>query len=689
MISFKGFKGSKSLVDSVNEQAHSILSILVHYQCEILIEYLETGTLNNDAIKSQDLMPEFKAKGNLEKDFPVIYLVCEAQKHGHSKVFAWGLAAIFISEWDQHFDGLIRKVCRYFRQIERNKNDKYQSLKMIFNKAKSLTELHFGIHDYSQALSGDPGRQKEYNLARAIYSLTEHVVTGGKKINLSTRDRGRKREVVIPHGMMQHFELNELVGVNHYYKSDELAIDKTKVKTSYYCSPKNRKENRTLHQKALAIKSTKSIAYFSPVSDTNQISLEEAREVVSRCRKINKAEATATILLLLLGINVAQLYSLKLNKLQLSSNFEVPKHKGIKYNGVSLLYSVNSKFNLWFPKQIAQRFKELQDSPVTEDCIRQFLKSEFHSSIRPICISNFLWNWCQRNRVDIAIKELISSDKAVVPQSFYTTISVDKLNEVWMHYLSELGIEAHCANTKELIGSKLSISTSYLKAFYSHLKQVIECSLKRKDAVDFLNAYSIYLYHIIILATGRRPQEKHSIKVSDISFVISLIRIEDKSSKGVSSPRLVYLPKWVTEQIRDYLKILQECTKRFLFDKPILATRIRERLEGRAELIEFIDTDHRPNRLTSRLISTLLQDVWPLPLNWQRHFLRSYFIKQEIPQCYVDCFMGHQNQPSNHFGRLGGMSLSDIKYISISIERLFIELSVSFVPLYRRFKYEV
>lgn len=684
MISFKNFKGDEKLIQDIKGQADKVLQLIRHKPCHLVREFFKNKPKTEDQEIKGDLLRRFKAEGNTESEFPVIYLVCKSEENSNQMIIAWGLFAIFKSGWDQHHDGIMRKICRYFRQLRTINLKQMDNLAAIIDGSESFRVAYEKLDDELQKLSEDPGLKKAYEVYRSVFSLYDFVVKNFTNYKQKTKVTKVHRRHIETHRLPEVFELGESIERHHFTKSEEHHADQVKTKTEFYQLPKNESQQRAVYQQSVSIASRKTIAEVSPVCSISQITLAEAKEVIEFCRKSNDPEALVIMLSLILGTSVNKVLSFRFPKGFRKKTLNFPKHEDIHYSGLNLLNKVDNSIRLRLPEAVYKRLKMSDMKSVTIDSVDSFIKRKASFTLKGL--TNFQWFWLQRNGYDIFIRELLSSEKISLPQSYYSNISADLLDTIWVRYLKDLGFEAESLKTRARVGSLLSVNKNYINEFFRHLKQSLESAIEKRDFVDALNSYSLLLHHIFILATGHRPGIDVFSTVKHFSKSTSSVRLEDKVPNGISNPRIVFVPEMVFSQLDDYLKVLALAGKYYLADHPILSQEFEMRISGESSLIHFIEGDFLSSPLNSGNLHHHLSEVWPIPLNWNRHVLRSYFLENEVPQADIDLFMGHQNTPYHRLGQFGGLSLSSGKSITSVISKLFSELDIKFNSYFKRMK---
>ena len=683
MISFANFKGDEKIIEDIKTQAEKLLGLIRDKHCFLVKEHFKDYRRVESKVIEGSLIKRFKAAGNTEAKLPVIYLICKSQEQTNPIIIAWGLFIIIKSDWDQHHDGIMRKICRYFRQLDTGDSKQLSKLSKIIAGSESVESGFISIETEMINLLEDPGLKKIYNMYRAIYSIYKSVM--GLSINhiknKSTTVRSESSEF---HGLPSVCLVPEAIDRHHYTNAEEHRADQSKTKTVFFEFPQNKSNQRHLYQQAIAIKSRKTIAENSPVCAINQGTIDEVKYIIKFCRMDDSAEALVVMLAIILGKSVSEVLSFNFSDRFIKRNMDFPKHKNNTSLGKSLQCSVSKRYWLMLPEEVWKRLEVTDIKRLEAETVYKYIKKNI--PLKKSALKNFQWFWLKRNGFDISYRELLSSRNVKQPQSYYTTIAASSLESAWKSYLHDLGFEIASFNPSDKVGSLLNISHGYIKEFYYWLKQDIYASINERDFLGALNSDSIFLHHLLIIATGHRPCIDSFCSTNHFSKATLSIWLADKASNGKSNPRIVGVPEIVFLQLEDYLNLLEFAQRYYSADQPDLSETLKNRIEGTENLIQFINPNFDSSLLTPRFLHYYLSEIWPVPLNWNRHTLRSYFVKRGLGQYEIDFFMGHQFTPYHRLGKFGGVSFSTTISMRKELDNLFKELDITFTPFSKEVK---
>lgn len=687
MIDFKNFKGDQSLINDIKKQADITLDSIRGIQCTLVRDFFSNRPRPGCSKISGDLMQRFEAAGNTQKEHHFIYLICDSQKYENPKIIAWGLLILLkggrtqVGEYSEQF------VARYFRQLEARNRTHMEPIRKIIGEANNFNEMHRSLSKLYFAIveENDSGLNKLKSIVGTLKKIMD-IVAGEKKLNFKkAMHKTTKRVPLSSHGLSSVFEIGEPMLRHHYVKKEEHYADQLPQERRYFVMPRSINEQSRAYEQAISIKSQKTIAEISPVCSDKQATLDEIKHVVDVCKNSNDSNAKIILCAIAFGLDPESLLKGKMSRGVLTKYFKLPEHAEKNYKGEQLLQKVKHQLDFIVPPSIVPYLGGLRSKAISVVELNKFIKSNINNSLNINCCSNFFWFWLKRKGHDIAIREIVARENLSLPQSYYTTFNSLTINLIWADFHKEIGLPVEIFPSEGYIGSQLAVKNVYIREFFCFLKEGILTAINQKNIVDSLNSYTLYLYHLLMLCSGHRPGIDVLSNINNFSFATSSIWIHDKSHKGVENPRIVLIPKFVLEQLKDYLAVLKIAEKYFFADQPGLSETINSRLSGKDSLLHWVSSNNVSQPLSSKELYKKLSDVWPIPLNWNRHFLRTYLVKNHVSQPEIDLFMGHQSTPYHLLGKFGGCASSP-KSVTNTISIMLKELNISYVPFLKRFQ---
>jgi len=183
------------------------------------------------------------------------------------------------------------------------------------------------------------------------------------------------------------------------------------------------------------------------------------------------------------------------------------------------------------------------------------------------------------------------------------------------------------------------------------------------------NQYSLYTALMFGWATGYRAVKSPFLTLEHIDADSGIGYISDKEGEDFYSTRPVWVPPTVIQQLRYYAKHVFKLLPRILGRHPEFAS------DPLRHQVFFLDEDWQPVQVRPRTISEQLHDIFPLPVNINRRFLRSGLAEQGVSGEMINGFMGHWSIGEEPWGKYSSLCLQDyVRVVSGSVSRLFGEL---------------
>ena len=171
--------------------------------------------------------------------------------------------------------------------------------------------------------------------------------------------------------------------------------------------------------------------------------------------------------------------------------------------------------------------------------------------------------------------------------------------------------------------------------------------------------------------------------IDHIDLISKKIFISDKESRLTSSSaRTLLLPDIAATQIKLYIQHLERQHIQLQSLSPEFAQQVGSILNGEGPLLFLIERGDAIDEIRMVSLSPKsVQDFWSglldLPLNWHRHFLRTYLLRQKMVSGEsIDTWMGHAKPGQEGLTRYSGMTIKALETIAHQIEQLSIKLKV-------------
>lgn len=251
----------------------------------------------------------------------------------------------------------------------------------------------------------------------------------------------------------------------------------------------------------------------------------------------------------------------------------------------------------------------------------------------------------------------------------YTTPSADYIRDIYKKsiesVINEIYQEAYdktppeCGTATALkgfyLGSRLCPKRESIIMMVEQLSLQICSGRSDYDIESFIqyhNIYTIYTSQMFAYATGVRAIKSPFIHIDEVDEETGLAVISDKDGKDFYNSRLVWLPDSVRKQLsyysnhRDYVmnELIPKNYPHDLSEVPFLF---------------LLDKDLSIIELRPKNIKPLLTEIFPMPLNVNRRFLRTELKERGCPIEIINCFMGHWSLGEEPWGKFSSLSFHD------------------------------
>ena len=290
---------------------------------------------------------------------------------------------------------------------------------------------------------------------------------------------------------------------------------------------------------------------------------------------------------------------------------------------------------------------------------------------------------CQNTFYDDLLDELTSSKRFQIPKEdldSFLKIPKDKEIDYW----------------DKQTGTALAITESALEPIISSLKKDLTDAIKSRDltqldsVVNLHNLFTDYLYLMLAASTGYRPVTEPFGRLQHIDTRTSKYFISDKENHQDSIGRFIYLPQTVTAQIiafYDYLNVYVQAYGRLNYGVSQIFNDI---LTSKTGLISYLkynpkDSTIYKEKINNTYLAKRLAPFINLPLNWSRHFIRSYKITAYLSAYspylgneddlfgydVIGAFMGHADELGYSFlGKFSGLKSKELRRLSYKLNDL-------------------
>jgi len=221
------------------------------------------------------------------------------------------------------------------------------------------------------------------------------------------------------------------------------------------------------------------------------------------------------------------------------------------------------------------------------------------------------------------------------------------------------------------VGSQLQVKPNVVQLLFEQLSNDIENVRlnNKKSMVNYHQQYTLYTLLLLFLSSGHRPVCEPFETVNIFNLKNKTIYISDKESRSELASRVLVLPNIAINQLEFYLDHLKQLAIFYKGSSTEMSALIEKSLNGDGYLFFFIK-GRKIYAMTPAIMSTQLQNIFPIKLNWHRHFMRTQLRNRGVCAEFVNAWMGHLSQGESNFARFGGISMNNLRLLAKNIETL-------------------
>ncbi len=257
-------------------------------------------------------------------------------------------------------------------------------------------------------------------------------------------------------------------------------------------------------------------------------------------------------------------------------------------------------------------------------------------------------------------------------------------------------------------GSALAINEIRLKDVVSILRDRLRKRIDERRLDDFEsmvemhNTFTDYLYIMLSISSGYRPVSEPFGRLSHIDTMTKKFFISDKENHQDTQGRFIYLPDTANEQIQEYVHFLQKNASILCrLDNP-LGGIYQSILKSHIGLIVYLNFDQKTNKiaevtLNKNYLHERLSKHINLPMNWHRHFIRSFqsieeglysiqeYSEDSFGHDIIGAWMGHADALGfDFYHRYSGLKRSELRRFSVYLDEVLKNIGFKTMTLERR-----
>ena len=286
---------------------------------------------------------------------------------------------------------------------------------------------------------------------------------------------------------------------------------------------------------------------------------------------------------------------------------------------------------------------------------------------------------------------------------YYTSISTKSLNDTYVQAISlmarmcgteiqkQLSYNGLAINNKPYIGSDMALNRGICQRFFEQLAGAVESyngrltraiSIKQDRYIEQFNAYSIWLWHIIMIQTGIRPVVHAPGLLNQFDFQARLFWVSDKEERqGQYQGRLIPLSQFLITAIQNYIEYIKQFAALHNVIYPSVQFPIEDILNSRQPLIQLFSKNPRGfSGITPSKVRYQLKSFFSHQDNWLRHQLRT-LLTNRAPEHLIRALYGHEQPDQEAMHPMSSLSINEIKSLSDYLDEVACELNLKQVEV--------
>lgn len=286
---------------------------------------------------------------------------------------------------------------------------------------------------------------------------------------------------------------------------------------------------------------------------------------------------------------------------------------------------------------------------------------------------------------------------------YYTSISTKSLNDTYVHAISlmtkmcsvdvqeQLFSNNLPLTNKPYIGSDMALNRGICLKFFEQLAGAVESfngrlmrdlSIKQDRYIEQFNAYSIWLWHIIMIQTGIRPVVHAPGLLNQFDFRARLFWVSDKEERqGQSQGRLIPLSQFLITAIQNYIEYIRQFAALHNVIYPSIQFPIDDILNSRQPLIQLFSKNPRGfSGITPSKVRYQLKSFFSHQDNWLRHQLRT-LLTNRAPEHLIRALYGHEQPDQEAMHPMSSLSINEVKGLSDYLDEVACELNLKQVEV--------
>lgn len=344
------------------------------------------------------------------------------------------------------------------------------------------------------------------------------------------------------------------------------------------------------------------------------------------------------------------------------------------------------EFELPLPYQAIEVLKEMK--PSSQKCLQNRVSDLRRTLDIPSLslekIQFTLRHVIKRHTSDHLIADLIcDASPRHSPAIYYASVAVQEIEAEYAKATLKLaeGIANFDAsylksfNQSDFCGSQQTPQLRLVKSFFKLTRQRVQ---QQTNHFRQFNEYTLWMWHLFLLLTSIRPVNHAPGFLDQIDTHAGLIWVSDKENRTTgASGRFIPLCPFLIEAIEDYTQYLEDFHFKYgMVDLSINRT-LRKSFSSKRPLLHLFNNQKKLDPITPGFVKTLMTDIFPLPLNWERHFGRDYLSNNTKLSIYlIDAIFGHEPPDQEMLNPYSSISINELKTAATAYEQMAQDLQL-------------
>lgn len=313
----------------------------------------------------------------------------------------------------------------------------------------------------------------------------------------------------------------------------------------------------------------------------------------------------------------------------------------------------------------------MTDKPPTKQEVRDYLlelKAELglvYLSVRRIqdAIHTVLSRYTQGSNQHVAdlLCRINPSDS---PALFYSSHSTAELLAIYKRALETLSSVSQNFSLDYIKKQrKLNVGSSFvlkMDAVNDLLKNFREMVLSSSSLNELFNHYSVYVWLVVCLLTGIRPNNGLMGTLDSMDLNKGLMIIDDKPNKGTKSHRVIPMCKSLIETVNCYHDFLQQL-RQYHYNNQHVIRQLTKIIGSDLSFIAIVDNTFKEFEAIKRgNVYALLKEIIDINPYFTRHVVRSELERRSTPLPIINAIIGHEKTGLEGLNKYSSLSLNDI-----------------------------